>query len=239
MRVFLGILIFFLACGWLVLLISATGLFYIGTVVLSILASAVLTFLYLPKISQSIDLKTRKWLYFVIIISLLVSLATCYFATPTIFGGRDQGSIATAAISLAKNHNLKIQNPVAQDLFRKYGPGKALNFPGFDYEKDGTLVSRFPVAYTAYLASAYNLAGLKGIQYANFIPLFLFLVIFWLILKEFFDEKISFIGFLLAATFFPFLWFAKYTLTEIYMLFLVWAGILFLIKFRGSTSKSE
>ena len=229
MKLFLGILIFFLAFGWLALLFSAVGLLYAGTIALSILASIVLAFLYFPKISQDIDIKTGKVFYLIILISLLASFATCYFATPTVFGGRDQGSISTSAIYLSQNHGLKIQSPIASDLFQKYGAGKSLNFPGFDYAKDGSLFSRFPAGYTAYLASAYNLFGLKGIQYANFVPLFLFFAIFWLILKEFFDEKIAFLGFLLAATFFPFLWFAKYALTETYMLFLVWTGILFLL----------
>ncbi|MCX6762565.1 MAG: hypothetical protein NT093_02160 [Candidatus Moranbacteria bacterium] len=229
MKIFLGILIFFLVFGWLALLFSAVGLFYVGTIVLSILAAATLVALYLPKISQNIDLKLGKIFFLVIFVSLLVSFATCYFATPTVFGGRDQGSIGTAAIYLSQNHSLEIQNPIARDLFKKYGPGRALNFPGFDYTKNGDLISRFPLGYTAYLASTYTLAGLKGIQYANFVPLFFFLVIFWLILKEVFDEKISFLGFLIAATFFPFLWFAKYALTETYMLFLASTGILFLV----------
>lgn len=236
MKIFLAILVFFLAFGWLVLLLAATGLFYFGAVVLSIIASAILVWLFLPKISQNIDFKTGKIFGLTALLSLAISLAACHFATPTVFGGRDQGSIGTAAIYLTRNHNLKINLPIAHDLFQKYGPGKALNFPGFDYAKDGRLFSRFPLGFTAYLASAYDLFGLKGIQYANFVPLFFFLVLNWLILKEFFDEKISFLGFLLAATFFPFLWFAKYALTETYMLFLVWTGIYFLIKFRDRIS---
>ncbi|MDD3486849.1 MAG: hypothetical protein PHF35_00500 [Candidatus Moranbacteria bacterium] len=171
-------------------------------------------------------------LLLVIFISLLVSLATCRFATPNVFGGRDQGSIATAAIYLSENHQLTVDLPVAHDLFQKYGPGKALNFPGFDYQKDGTLVSRFPVGYTSYLAAYYDLFGLKGLQYANLLPLFLFLVVFWLILDQFFDASVSFFGFLLAASFFPFLWFAKFSLTETYMLFLVWTGIYFMIRWQ-------
>jgi len=252
MKIFLGILIFFLAFGWLALLFSAFGLLYAGTIALSILASAIISWLiyYLslrakrsnPEIAAVAKLprndKNYILFYFVVLISLLASFATCYFATPTIFGGRDQGSIGTSAIYLSQNHSLKIQNPIASDLFQKYGAGKSLNFPGFDYAKDGSLFSRFPAGYTAYLAGAYNLFGLKGIQYANFIPLFLFFVLFWLILKEFFDEKITFLGFLLAATFFPFLWFAKYALTETYMLFLVWTGIYFLlVLFRDPTPK--
>ena len=237
MKVFLGVLVFFLAFGWLVLLLAATGLFYFGAVILSIIASAILAWLFLPRISQNIDLKTGKIFYLVILISLLASLAVCHFATPTVFGGRDQGSIGTAAIYLAQNHDLKVNLPIAHDLFQKYGPGKALNFPGFDYAKDGSLFSRFPVGFTAYLAGAYDLFGLKGIQYANFVPLFFFLVVFWLILKEFFDDKVSMLGFFLAATFFPFLWFTKYALTETYMLFLVWAGIYFMLK--GSTLGSK
>lgn len=168
----------------------------------------------------------------VIFFSFVTSFTTCYFATPTVFGGRDQGSIATAAINLVKNKSFAFSTPVSQDLFRKYGHGKALNYPGFDYTKDGKLISRFPKAYIAYLAVFYTALDLKGIQYSNFIPLALFLVLFWLTLRGFFSEKISFLGYLVAATFFPFLWFAKYTLTEIFMLFLVWAGIYSLLVFR-------
>lgn len=234
MKTFLGVLLFFLAFGWLALLLAATGLFYFGMVILSILAGTVFAWLFLPYIKQNIDKKANKMFWLVILISLFASLAACHFATPTVFGGRDQGSIGTAAIYLSQNHNLKIDLPIARDLFQKYGPGKSLNFPGFDYASDGSLFSRFPAGYTAFLAGAYNLFGLKGFQYANFVPLFFFLVIFWLILKEFFDEKISLLGFLLAATFFPFLWFSKYALTETYMLFLVWTGIYFLILYRRS-----
>lgn len=180
---------------------------------------------------------TRKFFIVIIFISILVSFAACYFATPTVFGGRDQGAIATAAIDLAKYKSFTFSTPASQDLFQKYGSGKALNYPGFDYTKDGKLSSRFPKAYIAYLAAFYAVLGLKGIQYANFLPLALFFILFWLTLQRFFPEKISFLGFLLAVTFFPFLWFAKYTLTEIFMLFLVWAGIYFLIK--GLTLKSE
>lgn len=167
----------------------------------------------------------------VVLISLSVSFATCYFATPTVFGGRDQGAIATAAIDLAKHKSFTFSTPASENLFQKYGPGRALNYPGFDYTKDGKLTTRFPKVYVVYLAGLYSMFGLAGIQFANFLPLFLFLVLFWLTLRHLFSENVSFGGFLTAATFFPFLWFAKYTLTEIFMLFLVWAGIYCLIRF--------
>ncbi|MDD5489252.1 MAG: hypothetical protein PHP25_01040 [Candidatus Moranbacteria bacterium] len=168
----------------------------------------------------------------IIVLAFAASLATCYFATPSVFGGRDQGAIATAAIELSKNKSFTFSASASAELFQKYGPGKALNYPGFDYTKDGKLITRFPKAYVAYLAAFYAALGLKGLQYANFLPLTLFLILFWLTLRRFFPERISFLGFLIAATFFPFLWFAKYTLTEIFMLFLVWTGIYFLILFR-------
>ena len=223
-KVFFGFLIFFLAFGWLVLFFTVIGIFYTETVVLSIIVSAILALFIGKYLALRLNLSKL-----VIVIALAVSFIACYFATPTIFGGRDQGAISTAAIYLTQNHQLKFSTPVSKDLFQKYGPGKALNYPGFDYTKDGKLVSRFPAAYTSYLAAAYSLFGLTGIQYANWPFLFLFLVVFWLILREFFSKWIALLGYLLAASFFPFLWFAKYTLTETYMLFLVWAGILFLI----------
>jgi hypothetical protein len=176
--------------------------------------------------------------FFVLFISFLAGLTTCYFATPTVFGGRDQGAIATAAIELVKNKSFSFSAPLSEELFQKYGPGKALNYPGFDYTREGKLITRFPKAYIAYLAVFYAALGIKGLQYANFLPLALFLFLFWLTLRQFFSEKVSFLGFLVAITFFPFLWFAKYTLTEIFMLFLVWTGIYFLISFRRRTSKA-
>jgi hypothetical protein len=222
-------------------LFSAIGLFYRETIVLSIIVGFAFSLYISQKKRISAVKDFGKSSVFVLLIAFAASFSTCYFATPTIFGGRDQGAISTAAISLAKNHELKFSTPVSKDLFQKYGPGRALNFPGFDYTKSGQMISRFPVAFTSYLASAFSLFGLKGIQYANLIPLFLFLTIFWLILREFFSQRVSFFGFLLAATFFPFLWFAKYTLTETYMLFLVWTGIYFLIRAvrGGSTSTLE
>ncbi len=228
-KIFFAFLIFFLAFGWLVVFFAVIGSFYAETVVLSITASAIFSLLFSKKLyTGAADIQKMAWIP-VIVIALAVSFTTCYFATPTIFGGRDQGAISTAAIYLAKDHQLKFSTPVSGDLFQKYGSGKALNYPGFDYTKDGKLFSRFPVAFTAYLAASYEMFGLTGIQYANWPFLFLFLVVFWLILREFFSKWISLLGFLLAASFFPFLWFAKYTLTETYMLFLVWAGVLFLI----------
>jgi hypothetical protein len=215
MKIFLGFLIFFLTFGGLVLLFAATGLFYSATVVLSILMSVALAVYILPYISLNNEIKSSRLFYFVAAIALAVSLATCYFATPTVFGGRDQGSIAAAAIELCQNHNFTVVSPVAHDLFDKYGAGRALNFPGFDYTGNGNLISRFPVGFTSYLAAYYNLFGLKGIQYAKFIPLFLFLVIFWRILREFFDSKVSFLGLLIAASFFTFFLLSKFTLTEI------------------------
>jgi hypothetical protein len=238
-RFFLVLLVFFLAFGWLICLLSAIGLFYRETIILSIISSFLFSFYISQKRKFSSIKDFGKTSFFVLLIAFAVSFTTCYFATPTIFGGRDQGAISTAAIGLAKNHDLKVSTPLSSGLFQKYGPGKALNFPGFDYTKDGRMISRFPVAFTSYLASAYDLSGLKGIRYANLIPLFLFLIIFWLILRELFPKGISFLGFLLAASFFPFLWFARYTLTETYMLFLVWTGIYFLIKFQGTALKNE
>lgn len=182
--------------------------------------------------NESVEKPSINKIFFaVIILSLLVSFATCYFTTPTVFGGRDQGAIATAAIDLAKFKSFTFSTPISHSLFSRYGAGKALNYPGFDYTKGGKLISRFPKAYIVYLAIFYGLFGLAGIQYANFIPLVLFLILFWLSLRYFFPETLAFFGFLTALTFFPFLWFAKYTLTEIFMLFLVWAGIYYFLSY--------
>jgi hypothetical protein len=225
------LVLFLLGFGSLVLLFATIGLFYSETVVLSIIVSAIFAIFLTSKINVAESTGTNYLFLLVILISLAVSFASCFWATPTVFGGRDQGSISSAAINLTSNHHFKFSTPLSADLFKKYGPGKALNFPGFDYASDGNLITRFPLGFTSYLGAAYALFGLRGLQYANLPFLFLFLVIFWLLLRQFFSRPISFLGFLISATFFPFLWFAKYTLTETYSLFLIWAGILSLIYF--------
>ena len=73
------------------------------------------------------------------------------YTTPTIFGGRDEGSFANAAILLAQNHSLSDSSTVVQEFFEVYGPGKALNFPGFFYSTSGALKSQFLPGYTSWI----------------------------------------------------------------------------------------
>ena len=94
---------------------------------------------------------------------ILISL----FTTPTIFTGRDQGSISEAAAHLAQNHQITFTTSASEEFFRLYGPGKAENFPGFYYTDDGKLSTQFPLPYTAWLAMLYGVFGVTGFVFAN------------------------------------------------------------------------
>lgn len=140
--------------------------------------------------------------------------------TPTVFTGRDQGSIATAAIALAEYHSFSFSIPVAQTFFTLHGPGIAQNFPGFFYSKNGELVTQFPLAYTAWIASFFALFHLNGFALANCLLFSLSLLSFYFLLRPFLERILAFLGTLLFATSFLPIWFGKFTLTENLALFL-------------------
>jgi len=231
-KLFLGLALFFLFFGIIVLIFSVVGLFYRQTVILSTIISIFLSAYICYKLPKTPELDTRKEKIFfalTLLVALMASFFSGYFTTPTVFGGRDQGALSTAAIELSDHHRYPFQTPLSQDLFKKYGPGKALNYPGFDYRSDGQLETRFPKGYVAYLGSAYSLFGLAGIKWANAPLLFIFLVLIFLILSAFMNSPTAFGGFLVAVSFAGFSWFSKYTLTETHMLAILWFAVYFLV----------
>ncbi len=154
------------------------------------------------------------------------------FTTPTIFGGRDEGSLSTAGILLSKNHSLKYTDSSVQEFFNIYGYGKALNFPGFYYEKNGELRTQFLPALPAWFAGCYQFFGLTGIRFANLIPFLVFIFSFYLVSKRFIKNKewaIASTVFLV--TTFPIFIFFKFTLSEIFFGAFLWLGIHFLLRY--------
>ncbi|MDO8529270.1 MAG: glycosyltransferase family 39 protein, partial [bacterium] len=175
------------------------------------------------KISSEFAIVSSSILFFAIISS--------FFATPTVFSGRDQGAISEAAIRLSQNHRLEFSTPASSRFFEIYGPGKALNFPGFYYNKSGELITQFPIPYISWLTSFYSLFGLSGLIAANAVLLFIFLLSFYLITRFFLEIKYSALLLALTATSFPFFWFFKFTLSENMALALLWLSILWIILF--------
>lgn len=167
----------------------------------------------------------------VMFISLIIVILFSFYSTPTVFSGRDQGSISEAAIRLVQNHTFEFSTPASSEFFKIYGPGKALNFPGFYYTEDGNLTTQFPLVYIVWLALFYSLFGIAGFIIANAVLLFIFLVSFYLLSRLFLNTKSSLITFSFAATSFSFMWFSKFTLSENMALPFLWLSVLALMLF--------
>jgi hypothetical protein len=153
---------------------------------------------------------------------------------PTIFSGRDQGSFSEAAILLEAHHTLISHTPESDIFFEIYGPGKALNFPGFHYTPDGGLLTQFPLPYTAYLAGFYGIFGITGFVLANAILLFVTTVTLSTIARVFVDHRGTMIFLALFITSFAIGWFAKFTLSENFASALLWSvvGLYFMMRDR-------
>ena len=142
--------------------------------------------------------------------------------------------MSEAAIRLAQNHQLEFSSRASQEFFKIYGPGKALNFPGFDYTKNGQLITQFPRGYISWLAAFYSLFGLNGLIAANAVAFFIFLLSFYLVLRRFLPMYRAFAGLILFVTSFVFSWFFKFTIGENLAITLVWFGSYSLLGFMES-----
>lgn len=140
--------------------------------------------------------------------------AIAWQTEPTVFTGRDQGSIAIAALELAREHELTFRTSASDAFFAVYGPGRALNFPGFAYTETGALITQFPLGYTSYLAMFASWFGTFGLAIANALLFVLSAWTFFELSSLFLSRKNAlFAGALFATSFLP-LWLAQMTLTE-------------------------
>lgn len=133
---------------------------------------------------------------------------------PTVFTGRDQGSIALAAVELAKGHELAFRSAASDAFFTIYGPGRALNFPGFAYTETGALITQFPLGYISYLGLFVSWFGTTGLAIANG---FLFVLSGWTFFELgllFVSRRNVLLGTALFATSFLTIWLTQMTLTE-------------------------
>ncbi len=187
-----------------------------------------------------LNLKNFKigWYFsLVTIVSLSVIFVFSYFSTPTIFSGRDQGSLSESAIRLSQNHKLEFSFAAEKSFFNIYGQGKALNFPGFNYTQDGTLKTAFPLGYASWLAAFYSIFGLNGLIIANGVSFLIFILSFYLLARLFLKPNSSLILILISITTFVFSWFFKFTLSENLALALLWFFIYELVLFFKNKEK--
>lgn len=218
--------LFWVGLNFLGIILAILGLFYGIFLALYFLAGiAVATIWIWNSRLHLIKLKVNLFFAVVMSLSFIAVLIFSHFSTPTIFSGRDQGSFSESAIRLSDNHKLRFSSPAQKEFFKIYGSGKALNFPGFNYAKNGQLTTQFPLGYIAWLAAFYSFFGLSGLVMANGISFFIFLLSFYLFARIYLKNIPSFITFLLIITSFAFSWFFKMTLSENLALFLVWFGI--------------
>lgn len=217
----------FVVFGWFALSLTLGSLFLFPLIAIGFALFLALTLFIIWKLFRHTPLDLR----IVFIITIAYAIFIGAVSEPTIFSGRDQGSIAEAAYRLAVNTELAFSTPGSDSFFQIYGPGTALNFPGFAYTKEGYLLSQFPLGYTAWLGSFVSLFGLHGFAIGNALLLFLFLFFFYQLLRLFVHPYYGMAGLALAMTSFLPTWFAKITLTEnlavFLFVFLVYNLILF------------
>ncbi len=171
---------------------------------------------------------------------LIFTVCGIYFShtEPSVFTGRDQGSIGIAAIELANNHHLAFSLPLAHDFFTIYGEGTALNFPGFFYTKDGDLITQFPLGYTAYLASFFQTFGIIGFEIGNGLLLFASLLTIFFLLRTF-APKVTWHGLILFSGSLIPLFLFHLTLTENFAVFLFLFLSLRLMSFFQQPTKAN
>lgn len=220
----LAILVFI----WFALALGVSGLFMLPLIAFGFsLMSTLILFLCIKTLSL-LPAPEKAFLLVLTALAMISALS----AEPTVFTGRDQGAIATAAIALAEHHAFHFSTPVATTFFSLYGPGLAYNFPGFFYTEHGELLTQFPLAYTAWLGSFYQLFHLNGFQIGNAVLLAFSSCTFYFLLRIFLRRLLAFLGALLLSTAFLPVWFVKFTLTENLALFLFLFLTLSLIRFR-------
>ena len=250
--------LFWIIGSLLTTLFSLLGIFNIYFILLSFALAAAIPFqIYRQKkiVIKKLQSKSFQLLFFVV---LIVGILLSFYTTPTIFGGRDEGSYSNAAIILANEGKRTQDTKLIKNFYDIYGQSKALNFPGFQYSSDGNLESQFLPGYPTWLAIFYKLFGLNGLKFVNLLPLITLILSFYLIIIEVFPlikegddpqeclngnifkrcllkltqaEQFAWVGAIFLLTFMPLSVFYKFTLTEIYYASLAWFSLYLLIRY--------
>lgn len=234
-QIFLYKALFWLSLTCIGFVFALGSFFYAQIVWLLALFLGIWIVFYIFK--NNIISKISKEMWIVSIALLFVIALYSIFSTPTVFSGRDQGSISEAAVRLVQNHTLEFSTPASQEFFKINKPGPALNFPGFFYTKQGLLVTQFPLIYIIWLALFYALFGMTGFIIANAILLYVFLLSFYLLARIFLKKYSALLMLAFASTSFIFMWFAKFTLSENMALPLLWVAILSFMLFLRDIKK--
>ncbi len=210
----------FVVLGWFFLSLALGGLFITPLVFSGSAILAAMSVLIAVRV-----IRRSSWIFrTACMAALLFAFLPAVFSEPTVFSGRDQGSIAEAAWRLADNGQLAFSLPTAKlfaEIYDTEAPvDPALNFPGFAYVGEDALITAFPLGYTSWLAGFVSIFGLSGYAIGNGLLLFLSLITLYSIIRLFASPFYAFAGLILAGASFLPSWFAKLTLTENLGLFL-------------------
>ena len=221
--------------AWISFLSSLFGIFY--PIFIWIIWLIICTILFKKNILAFT--KPTKYFSIYILIAFSFSLFIAFFTVPTIFSGRDQGSLAEASMRLAQQHSLIQHTPESDIFFNIYGHGKALNFPGFFYTADGGLITQFPLPYIAYLGGFYGIFNIMGLIIANFILLFTFIIAITSIAMQFVNQRYTFAFLTILLSSFSIGWFAKFTLSENFTAMLFWSALTLYFSLKKSTTNTN
>lgn len=222
-QLFTIFVLFWIGLGWLGLALSLLGIFYNAILASYIFIGGILLVYLISFNKAKIEINHRFFLVF--LLSLLSVFIFSLYTVPSIFSGRDQGALSEAAIQLSQNHKLTFSFDAEKEFFKIYGPGQALNFPGFNYTQKGELSTQFPLGYISWLAIFYSIFGLNGFVVANSIAFIIFIFSFYLVARYYLRSSSAIMAILLIITSFVFSWFFKFTLSENIALMLTWFGI--------------
>ncbi|MEA3322703.1 MAG: hypothetical protein U9Q12_00605 [Patescibacteria group bacterium] len=220
--------------AWIALISALFGIFY--PIVIWSVWLIICGLLFFKKII--IFSKPSKEFTTYALIAMSFALIIAIFTVPTIFSGRDQGSLSGAAIRLSEEHTL-IQHTSESDVFFDiYGRGKALNFPGFFYTPDGGLLTQFPLPYTSFIGGFFGIIGVNGFIVANVILLFTFILTITTVARHYMSHRytLAFMAILLSS--FSIGWFGKFTLSENIAGALLWS-VFALYLFLKETPRSK
>lgn len=234
-RLFTIFALFWVGLDCLGLILAMAGFFHVSILAAYVIFGLVIFSFLLARNRTKISID--KNILILTLLSLLAILIFSAYSVPTIFSGRDQGSLSEAAIQLSKNRDLTFSFPAEKEFFKIYGQGPALNFPGFNYTATGELTTQFPLGYIAWLAIFYSFFGLSGFAIANGISFMLFIVSFYLIARTFLRPSRAALAWILIMTSFVFSWFFKFTLSENLALMLLWFGIFSFLQFRKNQER--
>ncbi|MEN8252621.1 MAG: hypothetical protein ABFQ53_03510 [Patescibacteria group bacterium] len=218
--------------AWITLLTALLGIFY-PIAIFGVWA--LLCALLFHKKILIFSKPTENFLSY-IFIALAFSLLIALFTVPTVFSGRDQGSLSEAAMRLCESHSLVEHTPESDTFFDINERGKALNFPGFFYTANGGLITQFPLPYISFLGGFFGTFGVSGLIVANCILLFTFILSIATIARHYLSHRYTFVFLAILLTSFSIGWFAKSTLSENIASMLIWSSLALYILLKRTPS---